>query len=195
MQWLYSLFLFVIIANQVSEHLNWRISTTTNFLFERIMQRMNSVHAKCVPHRFFFRLAIVGSWKYVCRGSMPASMVAWIISKLLISFCFEELNKEVLTVAQDEDSRADSACVATPQGKKFVAVRLQTRLFAAPHKKEDRSHPQVNNTTKTLSGGPAGEAYPPFCEGLQTAWFAAGLQQIFFPPQRALGHIIGFICL
>lgn len=57
MQWLYSLFLFVIIANQVSEHLNWRISTTTNFLFERIMQRMNSVHAKCVPHHFF-RLAI-----------------------------------------------------------------------------------------------------------------------------------------
>jgi hypothetical protein len=65
-------------------------------------------------------------------------------------------------------------------GKKFVAARLQTRLFAAPHKKEDRSHPQVNNTTKTLSGGPAGGAYPPFCEGLQTAWFAAGLQQIFF---------------
>jgi hypothetical protein len=54
-------------------------------------------------------------------------------------------------------------------GKKFVAVRLQTRLFAAPHKKEDRPHPQVNNTTKTLSGGPAGGAYPPFCEGLQTA--------------------------
>jgi hypothetical protein len=54
-------------------------------------------------------------------------------------------------------------------GKKFVAARLQTRLFAAPHKKEDRSHPQVNNTTKTLSGGPAGGAYPPFCEGLQTA--------------------------
>jgi hypothetical protein len=65
-------------------------------------------------------------------------------------------------------------------GKKFVAARLQIRLFAAPHKKEDRSHPQVNNTTKTLSGGPAGGAYLPFCEGLQTAWFAAGLQQIFF---------------
>jgi hypothetical protein len=27
---------------------------------------------------------------------------------------------------------------------------------------------------------PAGGTYPPFCEGLQTAWFAAGLQQIFF---------------
>jgi hypothetical protein len=50
-------------------------------------------------------------------------------------------------------------------GKKFVAARLQTRLFAAPHKKEDRSHPQVNNTTKTLSGGPAGGAYPPFVRG------------------------------
>jgi hypothetical protein len=29
---------------------------------------------------------------------------------------------------------------------------------------------------------PAGGAYPPFCEGLQTAWFVAGLQQIFFLP-------------
>jgi hypothetical protein len=44
----------------------------------------------------------------------------------------------------------------------------------------DRPHLQVNNTNKTLSGGPAGGVYPPFCEGLQTAWFAAGLQQIFF---------------
>jgi hypothetical protein len=53
---------------------------------------------------------------------------------------------------------------ATPlPGKKFVAARLQTRLFAAPHKKEDRPHPQVNNTTKTLSGGPAGGTYSHFC--------------------------------
>jgi hypothetical protein len=50
----------------------------------------------------------------------------------------------------------------------------------------DRPHPQVNNTTKTLSGGPAGGAYPPFCEGLQTAWFAVGLQQIFFPINRVV---------
>jgi hypothetical protein len=41
----------------------------------------------------------------------------------------------------------------------------------------------ANNTTKTLSGGPAGGVYPHFCEGLQTAWFAARLQQIFFPVQ------------
>jgi hypothetical protein len=94
-------------------------------------------------------------------------------------------------------------------GKKFVAARLQTRLFAAPHKKEDRSHPQVNNTTKTLSGGPAGGAYSPFCEGLQTAWFAAGLQQIFFPssglwflvsprqikPQLVAPFVISYPCL
>jgi hypothetical protein len=66
-------------------------------------------------------------------------------------------------------------------GKKFVAAGLQTRPFAAPHKNEDRPHLQVNNTTKTLSDGPAGGAYPHFCEGLQTAWFAARLQQIFFP--------------
>jgi hypothetical protein len=65
-------------------------------------------------------------------------------------------------------------------GKKFVAAGLQTRPFAAPHKNEDRPHLQVNNTTKTLSGGPAGGAYPHFCEGLQTDWFAARLQQIFF---------------
>lgn len=66
-------------------------------------------------------------------------------------------------------------------GKKFVATRLQTRLFTVPHKKEDISYPQVNNTTKTLSDGPAGGAYPHFCEWLQIAWFAPGLQQIFFP--------------
>jgi hypothetical protein len=35
--------------------------------------------------------------------------------------------------------------------------------------------------TCRLSGGPAGGVYPHFCEGLQTAWFAGGLQQIFFP--------------
>jgi hypothetical protein len=56
----------------------------------------------------------------------------------------------------------------------------KTSLFAAPHKNEDRPHLQINNTTKTLSGGTAGGAYPHFCEGLQTAWFAAGLQQFFF---------------
>jgi hypothetical protein len=43
-------------------------------------------------------------------------------------------------------------------GKKFVAAGLQTRPFATPHKNEDRPHLQVNNTTKTLSGGPAGGA-------------------------------------
>jgi hypothetical protein len=68
--------------------------------------------------------------------------------------------------------------------KKFVAARLQTRPFAAPHKNEDRPHLQVNNTTKMLSGELAGGAYPHFCEGLQTAWFAARLQQIFFPAAR-----------
>jgi hypothetical protein len=52
------------------------------------------------------------------------------------------------------------------RGKKFVAAGLQTRPFAASHKNEDRPHLQVNNTTKTLSGGPAGGAYPHFCEGL-----------------------------
>jgi hypothetical protein len=43
------------------------------------------------------------------------------------------------------------------------------------------------NTTKTLSGGPAGGVYPHFCEGLQTAWFAARLQQIFFPGRGRRG--------
>jgi hypothetical protein len=38
----------------------------------------------------------------------------------------------------------------------FAAARLQTRLFVAPHKKEDRSNMQANNTTKTLSGEPVG---------------------------------------
>jgi hypothetical protein len=79
-------------------------------------------------------------------------------------------------------------------GKKFAAARLQTRLFAAPHKKVDRPHLQANNTTKTLSGRPAGGVYPPFCEGLQTAWFAAGLQHILFrlvgPEQLLLGVLI-----
>jgi hypothetical protein len=28
------------------------------------------------------------------------------------------------------------------RGKKFGAALLQTRVFAAPHKKEDRPHPQ-----------------------------------------------------
>jgi hypothetical protein len=50
-------------------------------------------------------------------------------------------------------------------GKKFAAARLQTRMFAAPHKNEDRPHLQVNNITKTLPGGHAGGIYYPFCEG------------------------------
>jgi hypothetical protein len=32
-------------------------------------------------------------------------------------------------------------------GKKFVAARLQTRLFAAPHKKVDMPHLQVHQIT------------------------------------------------
>jgi hypothetical protein len=61
-----------------------------------------------------------------------------------------------------------------PGGKKFVAVRLQTRMFVAPHKKEDRSRPQVNNTTKTLPSGPTGGVYPSFCEGLQQKFSMRG---------------------
>jgi hypothetical protein len=34
-----------------------------------------------------------------------------------------------------------------------------------------------NNTTKTLLGRPIGGVYPSFCDGLQTFWFAVGLQQ------------------
>jgi hypothetical protein len=63
--------------------------------------------------------------------------------------------------------------------KKICCSRLQTKMFAAPHKKVDRSHPQVNNTNKTLPSGSAGGVYPPFYEGLQTSCFIAG-QQIFF---------------
>jgi hypothetical protein len=65
-------------------------------------------------------------------------------------------------------------------GKKFVAAGLQTRPFAAPHKNEDRPHLQVHQITFLLYYWPAGGIYPHFCEGLQTAWFAARLQQIFF---------------
>jgi hypothetical protein len=52
---------------------------------------------------------------------------------------------------------------------------------------------------------PAGGTYPPFCEGLQTAWFAAGLQQIFFPVELRrmrcqhgcprLERLSGLLCL
>jgi hypothetical protein len=37
--------------------------------------------------------------------------------------------------------------VAAKQGKKFAAAHLQTRLFAAPHKNEDRPHLQVHQIT------------------------------------------------
>jgi hypothetical protein len=72
-----------------------------------------------------------------------------------------------------------AAALGDKLGKKFAAAGLQTRMFAVPHRKEDRAHLQVNKTTKTLPGGPAGGLYLPFCEGLQTSSFAAGLQQIF----------------
>lgn len=65
--------------------------------------------------------------------------------------------------------------------KKFGAGHLQTRMFAVPHKKEDRPTHSSNNTTKTLSDGPTGKVYILFCVGLQTFWSASGLHQIFFP--------------
>jgi hypothetical protein len=38
-----------------------------------------------------------------------------------------------------------------------------------------------NNTTKTLSAGPAGGVYPPFCEGLQTTLVCSSAAPNFFP--------------
>jgi hypothetical protein len=32
-------------------------------------------------------------------------------------------------------------------GNKFVAAQLQTRMFTAPHKKEDKAHLQVHQVT------------------------------------------------
>lgn len=43
---------------------------------------------------------------------------------------------------------------------------------------------QTNNTTKTLFGESVSGVYPPFCESLQTEWFATGLQQFFSPASR-----------
>jgi hypothetical protein len=38
-----------------------------------------------------------------------------------------------------------------------------------------------NNTTKTLSAGPVGGVYPPFCEGLQTTLVCSSAAPNFFP--------------
>jgi hypothetical protein len=45
-----------------------------------------------------------------------------------------------------------------------------------------------NNTTKTLSGGPAGEIYSPFCGGATK--FTAGLYH-FFPTSKGIVNYLG----
>jgi hypothetical protein len=43
-----------------------------------------------------------------------------------------------------------------------------------------------NNTTKTLSAGPAGGVYPPFCEGLQTTLVCSSAAPNFFPYEECV---------
>jgi hypothetical protein len=62
-------------------------------------------------------------------------------------------------------------------GKKFGAALLQTRVFAAPHKKEDRPHPQQQKCY--LVDLQVGSIHL-FVRGCKTLWFAAVLHQIFF---------------
>jgi hypothetical protein len=47
-----------------------------------------------------------------------------------------------------------------------------------------------NNTTKTLSAGPAGGVYPPFCEGLQTTLVCSSAAPNFFPFYEGLNQML-----
>jgi hypothetical protein len=67
------------------------------------------------------------------------------------------------------------------KGKKFGAALLQTRVFAAPHKKEDRPHPQQQKCY--LVDLQVGSIHL-FVRGCKPLWFAAVLHQIFFPEKR-----------
>jgi hypothetical protein len=68
-------------------------------------------------------------------------------------------------------------------GKKFGAALLQTRVFAASHKKKDRPHPQQQKCyLMDLQVG----SILLFVRGCKLLWFAAVLHQIFF---RTLGHV------
>jgi hypothetical protein len=62
-------------------------------------------------------------------------------------------------------------------GKKFGAALLQTRVFAAPHKKEDRPYSQQQKCYLVdLQVG----SIILFVRGCKPLWFAAVLHQIFF---------------
>jgi hypothetical protein len=63
------------------------------------------------------------------------------------------------------------------------AARLQTRVFAAPQKKEDRPHPQQQKGYLVdLQVG----SILLFVRGCKPLWFAAVLHQIFFQKWRAV---------
>jgi hypothetical protein len=74
-------------------------------------------------------------------------------------------------------------------GKKFGAALLQTRVFAASHKRRIDPTRSNNNTTKMLFAGPAGGVYLPFCEGLQTTLICSSAVPNFFSvePQEIWG--------
>jgi hypothetical protein len=57
----------------------------------------------------------------------------------------------------------------------------RTQLSNASVRRPDVGNNYLPGRDVPRANLPAGGTYPPFCEGLQTAWFAAGLQQIFFP--------------
>jgi hypothetical protein len=63
-------------------------------------------------------------------------------------------------------------------GKKFGAALLQIRVFAAPHKKDDRPHLQQQKCY--LVDLQVGSIHL-FVRGCKPLWFAAVLHQIFFP--------------
>jgi hypothetical protein len=62
-------------------------------------------------------------------------------------------------------------------GKKFGAALLQTRVVCSLSQKGGWTPPADPPDNIFVA---AGGVYPPFCEELQTLWFAAVLHQIFF---------------
>jgi hypothetical protein len=66
--------------------------------------------------------------------------------------------------------------------KKFATARLQTKMFTAPHKKENRPHLQVNNTTKTICSRTIANFFPmvtvALCDHAEVQWARGGPLQL-----------------
>jgi hypothetical protein len=135
--------------------------------------------------KHIWKLGFLQFYYYYCKKSQMESEIEPVTNMLEIKpgnsldlMSYEHVNPHYRSCAVGWDlSKPAMHCknLVQPCCKQSVCSPSQRRIDLT------RSS---NNTTKTLSDGPASGVYLSFCEGLQTVWFVGGLHQKKFRKEQ-----------